>query len=71
VGVAGHCAATFDYFEQSLMKAKTVMPHKMLALLLLFLMGALIMAEDSPLPLFDSTEASATKEAVIGRLILN
>ncbi len=38
------------------------MLRKMLALPLLFLFGALVMAEDSTLPLFDFAEATAAKE---------
>ncbi len=38
------------------------MIHKMLALPLLILMGSFIMAEDSPLPLFDFAGADSTKD---------
>ena len=48
--------------EQPLKKVQTDMLLKMLALPLLFLFGALVMAEDSTLPLFDFAEATAAKE---------
>ncbi|MCX7423868.1 MAG: CIA30 family protein [Planctomycetia bacterium] len=38
------------------------MIHKMLTLPLLILMGSFVMAEDTPLPLFDFTGADAAKE---------
>jgi len=48
--------------EQSVKKARTDMIHKILALPLLILMGSFVMADDTPIVLFDFSRADAAKE---------
>ncbi len=58
LGVAGDSPATFDHGNE----LGEIMIHKMMALLLLILMGSFVMAEDTPQTLFDFTGANAAKD---------
>ena len=58
LGVVGDGAATLDHGDE----LGETMIHKILALPLLILMGSFVMAEDTPIPLFDFSGADAAKD---------
>jgi monofunctional biosynthetic peptidoglycan transglycosylase len=58
LGVFGDGGATPDYLDE----LGTIMIHKILALILLILMGAFVKADDAPHKLFNFTVADAAKE---------